>query len=55
MFSQLKEDYEELRKEKQGLYDQMETRLVQKEEEIKKINMERDDVTASHYRYSERT
>lgn len=44
LFGQLKDDYEDLKREKQSSYEHMETRLIQKEEEIRKANMERDEV-----------
>lgn len=44
LFAQLKEDYEDLKREKQASYEHMETRLIQKEEEIRKANIERDEV-----------
>lgn len=44
LFSQLKEDYEDLRREKQQVLEQFETRLIQKEEEAKRASIERDEV-----------
>jgi len=44
LFSQLKEDYEDLRREKQQVIEQFETKLIQKEEEAKRAAMERDEV-----------
>lgn len=44
LFAQLKDDYEDLKREKQSSYEHMETRLIQKEEEIRKATMERDEV-----------
>jgi hypothetical protein len=49
LFGQLKEDYEDLKREKQSSYEHMETRLMQKEEEIRKANIERDEVCPSLY------
>ena len=51
LLSQLREDYEDIRREKQAGFEAMETRLFQKEEELRKAGFERDDIFRENIRF----
>lgn len=50
LFTQLKEDYEELRREKQMLFDQSEQRIAKKNEQLKRILEDKDDLMRENLR-----
>ena len=47
IYEQLREDYEELRKEKQRLVESFESQLIERDSEVKSISNEHEQVDAS--------